>query len=218
MHKSRYYVVGLALACSLMLSASASMAARATKPVFWSAERLVPHKETIQRVQDYLSGLTTIAADFTQTAPDGSITTGKFLLERPGKMRWQYAPPSPILIVSNGKTLTFYDRELEQVSYISMDDTIIGFLAKDKISFEHPVGITNIENKANAIRITVAQRDKPNDGQLTLELSDKPLMLRNLIIRDATQQVTMVGLSNAEFGIKIDKNAFEFKDPRKPRR
>src|SRR5690554_6741794 len=54
----------------------------------------------LDRVAAYLTDLTTIVADFTQVAPDGSLSTGKFYLKRPNKMRWQYDPPTPVLMLT----------------------------------------------------------------------------------------------------------------------
>jgi outer membrane lipoprotein-sorting protein len=184
---------------------------------FLSGAELARHQKTIERVQDYLSGLTTIISDFTQVAPDGSLTSGKFFLERPGRMRWQYDPPTPILMVANGSQLVYYDYELEQLSYIPLDSTLIGFLAQDKIRFDNSVGIFSFSENAGTVRIGVAQRSHPDDGRLVLEFSDRPLLIRNMVVTDASGQVTTVSLNNARYGEKIDKNLFDFRDPREPR-
>lgn len=184
---------------------------------FMSFSELAPYQATINRVQDYLSGLTTIVSDFTQVAPDGTLTSGKFYLQRPGKMRWQYNPPTPILMVSNGSELVYYDYDLQQVSYIPLDSTLIGFLAQNKIQFGGKVGVIRYSESGDAIRIEVAQRDKPGDGRLMLEFSDHPLLIRNMVITDSTHQITTVSLNNARFGTKLDPEMFVFRDPRKGR-
>ncbi len=186
--------------------------------VFLPAEKVASSKYTTQRIERYLSGITTIVSDFTQVAPDGSLANGKFYMQRPGKMRWQYNPPTPVLMVSSGTELVYYDYELEQVSHIPLDGSLISFLGRDKITFGGNVGITQFENEANAIRIEVAQTAKPSEGRLMLEFSDKPLTLRNMVVTDATGQVTTVALQNAQFGVKIDPELFVFTDPRKKRR
>lgn len=185
---------------------------------FLPAPTLAKQKQTIDRIEEYLTNLTTIVSDFTQVAPNGDLTSGKFYLQRPGKMRWQYNPPTPILMVSNGSELVYFDYELEQVSHIPLDSTLIGFLAENPIRFDNKVGITGFEMQPGAIRITLAQAAKPGDGQLMLEFSDHPLLLRNMVVRDATNQVTTVSLNNAHFGLKLDESLFVFKDPRKGRR
>ena len=208
----------LATASLAVFSASPLPAHAAEDYRFMTAAEAAPHRATIDRVEQYLSKITTIVADFTQTAPDGSLTNGRFYLERPGKMRWQYNPPTPILIVSNGSELVFYDYELEQVSTIPLDSTVIGFMAREVIKFDDTVGLLSFEDKNGVIRVELAQRKSPEDGTLMLEFSDKPLALRNMVITDATRQVTSVGLNNARYGIPIDHELFIFRDPRKPRK
>lgn len=186
--------------------------------VFLSAEELAPHQTTIARVEKYLSGLTTVAADFTQVAPDGAIATGKFYLKRPGRMRWQYDPPVPVLMVADGHSLVYYDSDLQQVSYYPLGSTLAGFLAQEKISLAAgKIGILAIEEKDGALRIALAQRDKPDEGRLVLEFSDKPLLIRNMVITDATKQTTTVSLNHARFGTALDKALFVFNDPRPKR-
>ena len=204
------------LTAVLMLTCSPAFAAE--KNIFVAASVVENNKYTIERIERYLSGISTIVSDFTQVAPDGSLANGKFFMKRPGKMRWQYNPPTPVLMVSSGSELIFYDYELEQVSHIPLDGSLISFLAQDKIIFGGKVGITKFSNEASVIRIEVAQKDKPTEGKLMLEFSDKPLILRNMIVTDATGQTTTVALQNAKFGADIAADLFVFKDPRKKRR
>lgn len=183
--------------------------------IFMTQEELAPYAKTIRRIENYLSGISTIVADFTQAAPDGSISTGKFFLQRPGKMRWQYHPPTPVLMVADGKEFIYYDYELDQISRISLDSTLIGFLAQERIRFDNgQVGIRDFSEQANVIRITVAQREKAKEGELTLEFSTSPMVIRNMVVRDAAGQITSVALNNARFGVKMDPKLFLFKEPR----
>lgn len=197
----------------LLLVASPAFAAG--KSPFLADSEVEKNKYTIQRIELYLTHLSTVVSDFTQVAPDGSLTSGKFYLQRPGKMRWQYNPPTPVLMVANGSELVFYDYELDQESHIPLAGSLVSFLARDKIVFGDDVGITKFSSEAQAIRIEVAQRDKPDEGSLMLEFSDKPLMIRNMVVTDAGGQVTTVALQNAKFGDKIDPDLFVFKKPKK---
>ncbi len=209
----------LSLFLLLILAPFASFA-DGSKPAvnFLPDAEVSKHAKTIKRVEEYLSGITTITSEFMQVAPDGSLTSGKFFLERPGRMRWQYNPPTPVLMVANGEELVYYDYELEQVSHIPLDSTLIGFLAQAKIHFDNSVGIISFAENAGTIRIGVAQREKPSDGQLVLEFSDKPILIRNMVVTDASGQVTTVSLNKANFGVDIDKKLFEFHDPRVAKR
>jgi len=188
------------------------------KTLFLSDQDISKNQTTINRLANYMGGFTTIVSDFTQVAPDGSLTSGKFYLKRPGKMRWQYNPPTPVLMIANGREFVYYDYELEQVTYVPLDSALVGFLAQDKISFDGKVGITSFEEKESVIRIGLAQHDKPDEGALMIEFSDRPLLIRNMIVTDSNKQITTVSLSNAQFGVKLDKKLFVFIDPRKGRR
>lgn len=176
--------------------------------------------QTVKRVEDYLSNLTTVIADFTQVAPDGSLTGGKFFLKRPGKMRWQYDPPTPILMIANGSIMTFYDYELEQVNNIPIEETLLGVLTQKHIDLADSdiVQIEWVENKAGVIRIEMSQKDREDRGRLRLEFADNPLQIRNMRVTDAQGQTTNVSLQNAKFGTELKDELFVFKDPRKPRR
>lgn len=186
--------------------------------LLFSFPAMAASQDTLPRIEDYLNALTTITADFTQVAPDGNLASGKFYLQRPGKMRWQYEPPTPILMVSNGSTITYFDRELAQTSYIPLDSTLAGFLARDKIALSGDITVKALEEKAGIIRLTFFQTGKADEGSLMLEFSDHPLQIRNFVVTDSSGQVTTIALNNARFGDTLDSELFVFHDPSAPKR
>lgn len=189
--------------------AAASESKEQSKPLTGQVLELV-------RVQDYLNSLTTIVSDFTQVAPDGSLTTGKFYLERPGRMRWEYDPPTPILIITSGSNLVYYDSELQQVSHIPLDSTLASLLAREHIDLRDPkLAVKALTRAAGVLRITLSQKDKPEDGSLMLEFADQPLTIRNMVVTDAGRQVTSISLNKAQFGQPLEKSLFVWVDPRK---
>jgi len=194
----------------------ATAAICATMAIGASAQVPLDKSADIAKVEHYLSGLSTISADFTQTDLKGKVSKGKFYLARPGKMRWSYAPPAPITIVSDGKTITYYDAELDQVSYIGVDETLAGFLAQKDIKLESKTTklVKFDKTPDGIIRATMAQRNKPDEGTLTLELTAEPMVIKRMSIVDATGQVAKVELENARFGDPLDKRLFVFEDPR----
>ena len=172
-----------------------------------------PNKATIARVENYLSNIHTIEAEFIQAAPNGDITSGKFYLQRPGKLRMEYAPPTPVLMVTSGSNIVYYDKELDQISRISLEDTLVGFLARSEVKFDDTVNITSVSKDDDVLRISLIQTKKPKDGSLTLEFSDKPLSLRNMIVKDSAGETTTVSLNNAKFNIALAEDLFIFHDP-----
>ena len=173
-------------------------------------------EKSIREVETYLTGLTTIIADFSQIAPDGSLTSGKFYLKRPGKMRWQYDPPTPILMVANDTFLTFYDYELDQRSDIPLEDTLAGFLARKSLAFGKDVVVTQLVQGSGSLRLTMQQAKKPDDGALTLEFSTGPLQIHNMKVVDSTGQETSISLANSRYGIPLDDELFRLENRFKP--
>lgn len=174
-----------------------------------------PNAAVLGKVESYLESLTTIKADFVQIAPGGDLASGKFFLKRPGRMRWQYDPPVPVVMVSTGNLLRYYDYELDQISDIPLDGTLAGFLAKDDISFDAKViKVIDATAKDGVVRVKIEQEGKPEEGSLTMEFNETPLKLRNLILVDAEGKQTNISLNNAQYGMKLSNDLFVIKDTR----
>ncbi len=183
--------------------------------VFVAPAAAQDQKLILAQVEMYLEKLTTIKADFVQIAPNGELVSGVFYLKRPGKMRWEYDPPVPVVMVSNGKFLRYYDSELDQISDIPLDDTLAGFLAKDDISFDPKViNVLEANSQDKALRVKIEMAGKKDDGNLTMEFEEGPMRLRNLILVDSQGKQTNISLNNAKYGISLPDDLFVVKDTR----
>jgi outer membrane lipoprotein-sorting protein len=203
----------IAVVTAVFLAALSPTGAAAALPV--ALELGKAERADIARVEAYLNGVKTVRARFMQISSTGELAQGDFYLLRPGKMRIQYAPPVPILIVADGTWLIYYDRELEQVSYIPLNSTPAGILVADKISLlADDVTVTGFEHKAGMVRITLVRTDSPEEGSLTLVFSDQPLALRKWTVVDAQGVVTNVSLIDAHFDVPLDPKLFRFKNPK----
>lgn len=170
---------------------------------------------SVEAVENYLSQLKTMTANFKQQSPDGTIATGKFQLKRPSKMRWAYNPPTPILMVTRGNYLTYYDYELDQVSDVPLDDTLLSVITRQNIDFDSS-NLTVVEHyeKDGFITVTLEQKGNPAQGSLGMVFKSSPMQLRHLIVKDATQGVTQIALTDIKEGITLEDKVFKFKDPR----
>src|SRR6185503_19003086 len=96
------------------------------------------------QVETYLNSLKTIEADFVQMDQTGTPSAGKFYLQRPGKFRWEYLKGQQILIISNGSQIVYYDKKLNEVTYIPGDAGVAGFLAQNNIKFSGDIKLLSI--------------------------------------------------------------------------
>ena len=168
----------------------------------------------LTRIEAYLNGLHTLKARFLQVAPDGSTSQGVTWLDRPGKMRFQYDPPTPLLLVAGHGLFVFYDRELKQTSNIPLGQTPLGLLLRDNLVLAGDVTVTGIERQPGEISVTLVRTGSPNDGSLTLVFADNPLALRQWSVVDAQHQETRVSLFDVQAGGTFDQDMFTFIDPK----
>ena len=171
-------------------------------------------KADLARVEDYLNGLSTLKAHFIQVSSKGEVAEGTVYLQRPGKIRFEYEPPVPVLIVSSGLILYYHDTELNQTSQVFVNSTPIGLLVREKLSFaDKDITVAHMLHQDGAIRVTVQQTKDPEQGAITLIFADKPLALRQWMVLDAQGVETSVTLTNVQTGIALDPALFTF-DPR----
>jgi outer membrane lipoprotein-sorting protein len=170
----------------------------------------------LQRVQDYLNNIHTLQSRFEQISNDGGVATGTLYLSRPGKMRVEYDPPVPILLVATDNRIWYYDKKLEQVSFFDLKDTPAWFLLQDNVSFGGDISVTNLERDPGALRVTLHEAKNPSLGQATLVMSDKPLELKKWQIIDAQQKAVTVTLDDPHYGAPLNPSLFYWTDPRPP--
>jgi len=192
---------------ALILSLFISFSATAQEAV--DDKNISAHSGDIERIEKYLNDITTMVAAFEQEDSSGGRASGTFYLQRPGRLRWDYAPPTPILIVAKGSLVAYYDKELEEVSHVSLDDTLAGFLTRPKISFgDNGVKITKFVKKKGEIEITITQEKKEEQGNLTMFFSDKNIDLLRMEVIDSIGKKTIVSFQIPVYGKPIDKELF----------
>ncbi|MBN8828466.1 MAG: outer membrane lipoprotein carrier protein LolA [Sphingobacteriia bacterium] len=161
----------------------------------------------------YLNNIKTMVANFIQISPDGSSSEGTFFLARPGKLRWQYNPPVPILIIVNNNKLIYYDYELNEVTYSNTDEVLGSFLTAEKINFkDQKVTIDKTLKADGIIRMNVLHPEKKQ--KMTLLFTESPLQLKKIEFFDDTAQITSVSFHEAKYNVELDRNLFILKNPR----
>ncbi len=168
----------------------------------------------LARIEAYLNGIHTLQAHFMQVAPDGAISQGTAWLDRPGRMRFQYDPPAPFLLVAAHGNLVFEDRSIEQVSNVPLTLTPLGILLADHVSLSGEVRVTafqrlpgQLPGDSGARRIAPgwlpdAGVRRQSAGAAAVDGAGR-----------ATAE-TRVTLYNVQQGVALDPKLFEFTDPR----
>lgn len=190
-----------------ILAAALAASAPAETPLSAADQR------TVAQVAAYLNGIHTLKARFLQVAPNGNTATGTAWLQRPGEMRFQYDPPSPLLLQAGKGWLIYVDKSLPQTSAFRLSETPLGILLAPKITLSGDVTVTKVEHQPGELALTMARTANPTQGSLTLIFATDPLALREWSVVDAQGNDTRVSLFDVERGGKFDQSLFAFKDP-----
>lgn len=168
----------------------------------------------------WLHDVTTLQADFVQIGPQGQAVSGKMFLERPGKIRFEYEPSTPLLIVADGKTLNMIDYEVDQVTSWPVADTPLAFLLRDAPALEDHLLVSEPTNGplAGTIAVSAEDPERPEYGTVTFlfeRLDSDTIALRTWRVLDAQGLSTTVTLNDIHLNGDVDDALFTFKDPRK---
>ncbi|HEU0154836.1 MAG TPA: outer membrane lipoprotein carrier protein LolA [Stellaceae bacterium] len=199
-------------AALVMLSARAPADAAAPQAVALTAQ----DNADLQRIAAYLNGIHTMYAKFHQVSSDGSTAGGQLWMERPGRMRFEYDPPSPILLIADRFYVYYIDKELAQVSQVGLKSTPAWLLLRDPITFADLV-VTGFERRPDRLRVTVTQTAEPGAGSLTMVFTTEPMALVQWTIIDQQRRITTVSLYDERFGMALDPNLFVYRNPYHPR-
>ena len=200
---SRRAFLGVALAAVTALPAAA-----AAEPM-----KLSPEQQTaVNAISDYLNSFKTLQGEFTQISPKGNMSQGVFYISKPGKMRFEYAPPNPFLIVSDGTWLTIKNVKKEKGDQFPLSQTPLRLVLGDKVDIANDTNIIDFQNQDGMTTVTV--EDKKNtlgNGQLTLVYDQARKALQQWIVTDGKGRKTTVSLENLQAGIEPDPKLFVVK-------
>lgn len=169
--------------------------------------------QAVAQVESYLNSIETLSASFLQVDPDGNIANGHLYLQRPGRLRFEYDKPSPLLIVADGIWLIFYDKKLGQVNRYPLYQTPLGVLVDKPANLQKMVKVVNAELSLGVLRIKVIDKLNPDEGWIEFTFSQQPLMLRQWKVRDMRGGTTVLTLNNIQMNQILKPDLFFFDDP-----
>ena len=169
----------------------------------------------LQRIEASLNSVSTVRSAFQQNASNGETAKGQLYLKRPGRLRVEYQPPVPILVVADGSFLVYYDRNLEQVSYIPLSSIPAGILLEKQISLnDEDLVVTDYQRVDGTIRVGVTRKAAATEGSILLIFDEQTAALQQWAVTDAQGITTLVTLLDPAFNVEVDSSLFVFKDPR----
>jgi outer membrane lipoprotein-sorting protein len=196
----------LAVAATLLLLSAPAARAAAPQPVTLTTEQ----KALVSRIEAFVNDITTVEANFVQMSGGGGFARGTLYLQRPGRMRFEYEPPIPYLLVSDGTFFIYVDNELEQVTYLPLSQTPAHLLLRKNFSLSEGLILTGFKEEGSVVKVEVADSEEPDLGRITLVFNRDPLSLKSWTVLDPQAQRIQVTLVDPLYGKKLDKSLFVY--------
>ena len=163
----------------------------------------------VDRVSLYLSTIQTLVGNFVQVGPDGRKTEGKFYIAKPGRVRFEYEPPSPLEVIADGTSVVVRDRNLNTQDAFMLSQTPLRYLLADQIDLTRDTSLVGFSQDNSFISLTIEERQLlVGTHRMVMMFNAKDLQLRQWTITDPQGYETTVAVYNLDTTHKPDPGMF----------
>ena len=163
----------------------------------------------LDRISMYLSSIQTMVGNFVQIGPDGGRTEGTFYLQKPGRVRFEYNPPSPIDIIADGSSVVVRDRKLATQDLYPLSQTPLRYLLADRIDLLRDTDVVSVTSDDTFATVTIEQKQLMiGTDKLMMMFDAKDLALKQWTVTDPQGFDTTVAVYNLDTTKKPDPNLF----------
>ncbi|TIT19206.1 MAG: outer membrane lipoprotein carrier protein LolA [Mesorhizobium sp.] len=170
-----------------------------------SAQAAVP--ATAQKIADHFSSVKSMSGEFVQFGPKGEQTGGKFFLERPGKIRFNYDGASNFRVISDGKSVVILNKKLRTSDLYPLSKTPLKLLLDDKIDLSGG-RVRSVKEENDLTTIQLADKSVFGNSKITMMFDPKSYELRQWTITDAQGKDTTVMIFNTKEGVSFAPDTF----------
>jgi len=167
-------------------------------------------KAQVAKVSNYLCSLQTLVGNFVQVGPDGTKTKGNFYIQKPGKVRFEYDPPTPIDIIADGSSLAVRDRSLATQDIYPLSQTPLRFLLSDRIDLLKDANVVNVTSDDLFVTVTIEEtRALIGKSRLMLMVGAKDGQLKQWTVTDPQGYDITVAVYNLDSTKQVDPSLFK---------
>lgn len=167
----------------------------------------------VPELEKYINSFKSAKARFVQSNPNGSVVQGTLYLRRPGRMRFEYDPPSQLKIVADGYQVTMWDPATRDFGQWPIGWTAATFLVRENLSLSGDLRVEKIDRVNGLLEFTMSQTKKPQEGKVIVRLAENPLTLRGWTIVDNKGHQVTVSLNDFQTGVQIADSIFKNDGP-----
>lgn len=179
-------------------------------PALLLARPALAQRIPLTEISRYFNSFSTATGDFTQINPDGSISTGRMFMRRPGRVRFEYDPPEQSLVMAGGGQVAIFDNRSNQgPTQYPLRQTPLNLILERTVDFSNRRMVVGHTDDGVTTTVVAQDPDNPQYGSIRLVFSANPTELRQWVVRDDTGAETTVILGNMRFGDAISARMFD---------
>lgn len=164
-------------------------------------------KLPLSRISNYLNALKTAQGDFTQINEDGTISTGKIYIKRPGRIRFEYAPPQELLVLASGGAVAIHDPKGSTETY-PLNKTPLSLILAQTVDLGRAQMVVGHTSDGKTTTVRAQDPEHPEYGSIDLIFTDNPVQLRKWVIHDEGGSATTVVLGELKSGVALGSGLF----------
>jgi outer membrane lipoprotein-sorting protein len=163
----------------------------------------------VERINGSLSNIQTLVGDFVQVGPDGARTEGQFFIQKPGKVRFEYKPPSRVDVIADGQSVVVRDRKLATQDLYPLSQTPLRYLLSDRIDLGRDTNLVSVAVDDVFVTLVIEEKQFVGTNRLVLMFGAKDLQLRQWTVTDPQGYDTTVAVYNLDTKKKPDPDLFK---------
>ncbi len=167
----------------------------------------------VAQVEQYFNSIRTFQAHFIQSNPNGAIVQGTLSISRPGKMRFEYDPPSQLKIVADGLQVTMWDPVNKDFGQWPIGWTAASFLVQQPMKLSGDITVEKVDRVNGLLELTMVQTRKPQEGKIIVRVAENPMQMKGWSIIDNRGNKVDVALADAKVGIPLASSLFKYDGP-----
>ena len=165
-------------------------------------------KADLDKISAYLNAIHSLKAGFIQIGPEGGFDQGEVAIQKPGQIRFEYRPPSPVSITATGGSVYVKNSRLNTVDRYDLSDTPLGLLLNDTVDLKTNKAVIGVEEQQGQIIVRARTSANRNNSNIALVFAAPNVELRQWTVKDAQGGNTTVALRNLQIGAALDPALF----------
>src|SRR3569832_123532 len=169
-------------------------------------------RDELDAISAYLNSIVTLKGGFVQIAPTGEMSEGTFYLSKPGKLRFEYNPPVPTLLVADGHGVAVVNRRLKTIDTYPLYETTLNLILAKTIDLRHSPQFVSMQHQQGSVVINMRSNQAHSKANISLVFSEPAYELRQWTVLDNQGLATTVALRDLQPGATLAASLFVLPD------